>query len=98
MTAPAFNLTPSLGRPFLWAAYFRSSGIAVDNAGARAQAGQSLDDQREAAGEIVAGTAVEPHLRAGLAANDTRKPSCLILCSQSLPGAAYRFWVGGTAR
>src|SRR5262245_5462047 len=32
--------------------------FAIDNPGARAQAGQRLDDQREAAGEVVAGTAV----------------------------------------
>jgi hypothetical protein len=32
--------------------------FAVDNARARAQAGQCLDDQREAAGEVVAGSAV----------------------------------------
>src|SRR5262249_41362732 len=44
--------------------------FAVDDAGARAQAGQCLDDQREAAGEVLAGTAVEPHLRASLAGDD----------------------------
>jgi glucose-6-phosphate dehydrogenase assembly protein OpcA len=43
---------------------------AVDDAGARAQAGQRFDDQREAAGEVIAGPAVEPHLRAVLAGND----------------------------
>jgi hypothetical protein len=31
---------------------------------------QRLDDQREAVGEIIAGTAIEPHLRARLAGND----------------------------
>jgi len=35
-----------------------------------AQACQCLNDQREAVGEIIARTAVEPHLRAGLAGND----------------------------
>ena len=44
--------------------------LAVDDAGARAQACQRLDDQREATGEIVARTAIEPHLRAVLAGND----------------------------
>ena len=44
--------------------------FAVDDAGARAQACQRLDDQREAMGEIVARTAIEPHLRASLAGND----------------------------
>ena len=36
----------------------------VDDAGARAQPGERINDQREAMGEIVAGTAIEPHLRA----------------------------------
>jgi hypothetical protein len=44
--------------------------LAIDDAGARAQACQGLDDQREAVGEVVARTAVEPHLRASLAGND----------------------------
>src|SRR5260221_2530281 len=35
--------------------------LAVDDAGARAQAGERLDDQPEADGQIVAGAAVEPH-------------------------------------
>jgi len=42
----------------------------VDDAGARAQPGERINDQREAMGEIVAGTAIEPHLRAILAGND----------------------------
>src|SRR5262245_18383202 len=44
--------------------------FAVDDAGARAQACQRLDDQREAAGEVVAGPAVEPHPLTILAGND----------------------------
>ena len=44
--------------------------FAVDDAGARAQACQRLDDQREAAGEVIAGTAIEPHSLAVLAGND----------------------------
>src|SRR5262249_44497889 len=44
--------------------------LAVDDAGARAQACQRLDDQREATGEVIARTAVEPQLRASLAGND----------------------------
>ena len=43
---------------------------AVDDARARAQAAQRLDDPREATSEVVAGTAIEPHLRAVLARND----------------------------
>src|SRR5262249_38420139 len=45
-------------------------GFAVDDARARAQACQSLDDQREAMGEIVARTAIEPHLCAVLAGDN----------------------------
>src|SRR6516164_8110434 len=44
--------------------------FAVDDAGARPQACQRLNDQREATSEVIAGTAVEPHLRAVLAGND----------------------------
>jgi hypothetical protein len=46
--------------------------FAVDDAGARAQACQRLDDQRETTGEVVARTAIEPHLPASLAGNDTK--------------------------
>jgi hypothetical protein len=46
--------------------------LAVDDAGARAQACQRLDNQREATSEIVARTAVESHLRAVLAGNDAK--------------------------
>ena len=49
-----------------------SDSLAIDDAGARAQACQRLDDHREAAGEIVARTAVKPHLRASLAGNDAK--------------------------
>jgi hypothetical protein len=38
----------------------------------RAQAGQCLDDQGKTIGEIIAGTAVEPHLCAALACNDPK--------------------------
>src|SRR5438445_10022453 len=44
-----------------------SDRFAIDDAGARAQAGQRLDDQRKATGEIIARTAVEPHSVAVLA-------------------------------
>src|SRR5262245_1510639 len=46
--------------------------FAVDDAGARAQACQRLDDQREAASEVIARTAVEPHPLAVLAGNDAK--------------------------
>ena len=45
---------------------------AVDDARARAQAAQRLDDQREATSEVVAGTAIEPHLRALLAGDNPK--------------------------
>jgi hypothetical protein len=53
-----------------------SDSFAVDNAGARAQAGQRFDDQREATGEIIARTAVEPHSVAVLAGDD---PKAIVL-------------------
>src|SRR5262245_6150312 len=46
--------------------------FAVDDAGARTQACQRLDDQRETMGEVIAGAAVEPHLRAILAGTDAK--------------------------
>ena len=36
--------------------------FAVDDAGAGAEPGERIDDQREAVGEVIARTAVEPHL------------------------------------
>src|SRR5262249_40715954 len=45
------------------------NSLAVDDARLRTQTGQRVCDQREAAGEIVAGAAVEAHPRAGLAGN-----------------------------
>src|SRR5215510_14645137 len=44
--------------------------VAIDDAGARAQACQRVYDQREAAGEVVARTAIEPHPLAVPAGND----------------------------
>jgi hypothetical protein len=44
--------------------------FAIDNARAGAKAGQCLNDQREAMGEVIARTAIEPHLWAFLAGND----------------------------
>ena len=64
--------------------------FAVDNAGARAQACQRIDDQRKAMGEIVARTAVEPHLRAVLAGNDAEA----VVLDLVQPLAARRQLVG----
>jgi hypothetical protein len=44
--------------------------LVIDDARARAQACQRLDDQREAPGEVIAGTTIEPHSRAVLPGND----------------------------
>src|SRR5262245_7521673 len=43
--------------------------LAIDDTGARAQAGQRLDDQREAVSEVVAWTTIKPHSRAVLPGN-----------------------------
>src|SRR5262249_53103270 len=64
--------------------------FAVDDAGARAQAGQCLDDQREAMGEVIARTAIEPHLCAVLAGNDAEA----IVLDLVQPLAAGRQLVG----
>ena len=47
-----------------------SNCLPINDAGARAQPGERINDQREATSEVVAGTAIEPHLGAGLAGND----------------------------
>src|SRR5690349_17533623 len=50
--------------------------LPIDDAGARTQACQRLDDQREAIGEVIAGTAVELHLCGILAGDD---PKAIVL-------------------
>jgi hypothetical protein len=45
--------------------------FAINDAGAGAQAGKRLDDQREATREVIAGTAIEPHPSAVLPGNDS---------------------------
>jgi len=64
--------------------------LPVDDARARAQPGQRLDDQREAVCEVIARAAVEPHLRAVLASYDP-KPIVLDLVQ---PLAARRKVIG----
>jgi hypothetical protein len=70
-----------------------SDSFAVDNARARTQPGERINDQRKAVGEVVARTAIEPYQCALLAGNDG-KPSCLISCSQSLPEGSLSVLVG----
>jgi hypothetical protein len=67
--------------------------FAVDDAGARAQPGERINDQREAAGEVIARTAIEPHLRALLACNDS-EAVVLISCSHWLPDGSLSVLVG----
>src|SRR5262249_5768905 len=67
-----------------------SDSLALHNAGARAQAGERINDQREAAGEVIAGTAVEPHLRAVLAGNDAEA----VMLDLMQPLAAGRQLIG----
>src|SRR5262249_44798385 len=47
--------------------------FAADDAGARAQAGQCLDDQWEAIGQVIARTAVQPHAIAILPGDGIRR-------------------------
>jgi hypothetical protein len=49
-----------------------SHSFAINDAGAGAQAGQCLNDQRETVGEVIAGPAVEPHLRAVLSGDNPK--------------------------
>ena len=56
----------------------------------RAQAGQCLDDQREAACEVIAGPAVEPHPRAVLAGNNAEA----VVLDLVQPQAAGRQFIG----
>ena len=65
-------------------------GFAVDNAGARAQPGERINDEREAVGEVIARTAVKPHLRAVLAGDDAKS----IMLDLMQPLAAGRQLIG----
>ena len=62
----------------------------VDDARARAQACQRLDDQRKAASEVITRTAIESHLRAVLAGNDAEA----VMLDLMQPLAAGRQLVG----
>src|SRR5262249_2573565 len=72
------------------------NSFAVDDAGARAQACQRLDDQREAAGGVLARPAVEAHSRPVLPGNDAEA----VVLDLVQPQAAGRQLIGfgGEAR
>ena len=70
-----------------------SDSFAIDDAGARTQASQSIDDQRKATGEIIARTAVEPHSRALFPSNNP-KAMCLISCSHWPPDGSFVVLMG----
>ena len=67
--------------------------LAVDDAGARAQPSQRLDDQGEAVGQVVARTAVEPHAVAVLARDDA-EAVVLDLVQPRVAGGRLRALVG----
>ena len=66
--------------------------LAVNDAGARTQAGERLHDQREAVGEVVAGAAVELDPVAVLTGDDP-EPVVLDLVQPQRPGR--RLWRSG---
>jgi transposase len=72
------------------------SGIAKGLGVAGLRVGKRIHDQRKPVSQVLAGTAVEPHARSSRRAI-TRKPSCLISCSDSRPGGSLSWWEG-TAR
>src|SRR5262249_34147837 len=73
-----------------------SDSFAVEDAGPRAQAGQRLDDQRKAVGEVIAGAAKEPHALTILAADN---PEAVVLdLMQPRTARRQRFGFGREAR
>src|SRR6516162_6607220 len=73
-----------------------SNRLPIDDARARAQAGQRLHDQWEAAGEVIAGTAVEPHPLTILAGDDSE--SIVLNLMQPQAAGRQRVDFGGEAR
>ncbi len=73
-----------------------SDSFASDDAGARAQAGQRLDDQREATREVIAGAAIEPHSWAVLPGNDSE--AVVLDLVQPLAAGGKLIGFGGKAR
>ena len=62
--------------------------LPVDDTGLRAQLSHCLDDEREAIGENIARSAVEPHALARLASND---PEAVVLDFVQPDGAGGRW-------
>src|SRR5262249_22390463 len=73
-----------------------SHRFAIDDARARAQARQRLDDQREAVGEVVAGAAEKPHALTILAGNDAE--AVVLNFVQPRPAGRQRIGFGREAR
>jgi len=71
-------------------------GFAIDDARPRTQARQRLGNQREAASHVIAGTAVEPHLRAFLTGNDAE--AVVLDLVQPLAAGGQLRGFGGKAR
>ena len=69
-----------------------SNGLAMDDAGAGPQAGQSLNDQREAPGEIIAWPAVKPNTGVVLPGND---PEAIVFNLVQPKPAGWRFGSSG---
>src|SRR5262249_11522406 len=70
--------------------------FAVDDAGARAQPGERINDQREAAGEVIAGPAVESHPLTILAGDDSE--AVMLDFVQPLAAGRQLVGFGGEAR
>jgi hypothetical protein len=63
--------------------------FAIDDAGACAEAGERIDDQREAVGEIIARPAIEAHTLANFAGDD---PEAVVLDLVQPRRAGRRLW------
>ncbi|HYP58055.1 MAG TPA: hypothetical protein VEQ35_07190 [Beijerinckia sp.] len=62
----------------------------IDDAGARAQPGERINDQRETAGEVIARTTIEPHPLTVLAGNDAEA----VMLDLVQPSVARRQLIG----
>ena len=67
-----------------------SDSFAIDDARARSQTGQRIDDQRKAMGEVIGWTAIEPHPRPVLAGNNPKAIVLDLVQPLAAPPAASR--------